>query len=277
MPNFKTSDNLTLHYTDTGKGLPILCLAGLTRNSGDFDYIDGLLGDVRLIKMDYRGRGRSDWATDHSSYSIPRESLDALELMDHLGIARFAIIGSSRGGLCAMALGATQMDRLLGVALNDIGPELAAAALEDIKNFVGQPPIWQNLDSAASARAEIMQGFANVPDGRWREECAKIFVQTDAGLINAYDPKLRDAVLEASLQPIPDLWPFFNAFAACPTALIRGANSPLLTQETFDKMQAALPEAIAVNVPDRGHIPFLDEPAALDALRQWIDQIRLLT
>ena len=119
-----------------------------------------------------------------------------------------------------------------------------------------------------------MAGFANVPASRWREEVEKQHHQTPNGLINTYDPRLRDAVEAASLLEIPDLWPFFAALAPLPVALIRGANSDLLSAEVFTKMQEVLPDALAVTVADRGHIPFLDEPEALETLNKWIARLR---
>lgn len=274
MANFQTSDGVTLFYTDDATdAVPVLCLSGLTRNSTDFSYIDGLLPDARLIKMDYRGRGKSDWVADFTTYSVAREAQDALELMDHLGIEKFAILGTSRGGLIAMTLGAMCMDRILGVAMNDIGPELDAQGLAAIMVFLGRAPVWKTYAEAAAARSGVMAGFANVPDSRWREEVEKQHHQTPQGLINTYDPKLRDAVEASSLQAIPDLWPFFTAFAHVPVALIRGANSDLLSTESFARMQRELPDALAVTVADRGHIPFLDEPEALATLRAWIARL----
>jgi len=129
MADFTTKDGTRLHYTDEGTGIPILCLAGLTRNSADFDHVAPHLPTmmpVRLIRMDYRGRGQSDWA-DHETYTIPQEAEDALALLDHLGLDKAAILGTSRGGLIAMLIAATANERLLGVALNDIGPEIAPA------------------------------------------------------------------------------------------------------------------------------------------------------
>jgi len=128
MPHFTTSDGLSLHYTDEGAGLPLLCLSGLTRDGRDFDYVAPHLDQVRLIRMDYRGRGQSEWG-DHSQYTIPVEARDAVELLDHLGLESAAVLGTSRGGLIAMLLAATARDRLTGVALNDIGPEIAPAGL----------------------------------------------------------------------------------------------------------------------------------------------------
>ena len=85
MPHFKTSDGLKLHYRDQGAGLPILCLAGLTRSGRDFEFVAPHLHDVRLITLDYRGRGASDWADDFTTYAVPREAQDAIELLDDLG------------------------------------------------------------------------------------------------------------------------------------------------------------------------------------------------
>lgn len=97
MPHFTTADGLSLYYSDEGEGVPVLCLAGLTRNSRDFDFVAPHLSGVRLIRMDYRGRGRSDRAS-HTTYTVPQEAADALALLDHLGLEKAAILGTSRGG-----------------------------------------------------------------------------------------------------------------------------------------------------------------------------------
>lgn len=274
MPNFETTDGLTLYYTDQGAGVPVLCLSGLSRNSSDFSYLDGHLEGVRLIKMDYRGRGRSDWAEDHTTYNIPRESMDALELMDHLGIDRFAVLGSSRGGLCAMTIGAMAKARLMGVAFNDIGPEIDPRGLAAIAEYLGRPPVWRTIAEASEKRAKAMIGFQNVPSARWREEAEKHYRQTADGLALNYDLKLRDAVLGARTEDVPDLWPFFTALSDLPVAVIRGEHSDILSSETCTKMAEAMPGAIIAEVKERGHIPFLDEPESLKALRTWVAQLQ---
>ena len=274
MPRFTTSDGLSLHYTDQGTGLPIICLAGLTRNGADFDYVAPFLSDVRMIRLDYRGRGQSQWADDYLTYTIPLEGRDCVELMNHLELERAAILGTSRGGLIAMGLAATVKDRLIGAALNDIGPELDPRGLEVIKNYIGRNPAQKTHAEAAAIRGAQMTGFANVPDSRWKEEVQKLFTETPDGLQITYDPKLRDAVLEAGAQPAPDLWPFFDAFDGLPLCAIRGANSDLLSADTLAEMQRHRPDMIAAVVPDRAHIPFLDEPEAVAALRAWIEAMQ---
>jgi len=273
MPRFTTSDGLSLHYSDEGQGLPVLALAGLTRNGSDFDYVAPHLKGVRLIRLDYRGRGKSDWADDWATYSIPIEARDAVELLDHLAIDRAAILGTSRGGLIAMVLAATVKDRLLGIALNDIGPALDTAGLDVIKTYIGQNPVWKTHAEAAAERPAAMAGFANVPAERWLAEVRKLYVETPDGLTLTYDPKLRDAVLAAASELAPDLWPLFDLMQGLPLACIRGANSDLLSRDTLLQMQARRPDMIATTVPDRGHIPFLDEPEALDALTKWLKEM----
>ena len=135
-----------------GHGQPVLCLAGLTRNSADFGFLTPHLSGCRVICMDYRGRGQSDHAPDFMSYNILREGQDAVELLDHLGIDRVTLIGTSRGGLIAMALGHTAHDRLAGVVLNDIGPEVTTIGIERIMDYVGREPDLPDLDARRRAR-----------------------------------------------------------------------------------------------------------------------------
>ena len=160
MPHFKTSDGLNLHYTDQGAGLPILCLAGLTRSGRDFDFVAPHIHDVRLITLDYRGRGASDWADDFTTYAVPCETRDAIELLDHLGLEKVAIIGTSRGGLNAMYMAATAKDRLLGVALNDVGPKLEQAGLDIISDYLGRRPAAKTHAEAAEVRARTSAASA---------------------------------------------------------------------------------------------------------------------
>lgn len=272
MPRFTTPDGTALHYTDAGSGLPVIALAGLTRNGADFDHVAPHL-PVRLIRPDYRGRGQSDWA-DPATYTIPHEAADVLALMDHLGLGRAAILGTSRGGLIAMLLAATAKDRLIGVALNDIGPEIAPAGLAVIKDYIGRNPPQKTYAKAAEARAKLWTHFTGVPMDRWLAEVRAHYAQTPDGLVIRYDPRLRDAVLAVGAQPVPDLWPLFDALQGLPLALIRGANSDLLTVQTADEMARRRPDMIRTDVPGRGHVPFLDEPQALDALHAWLEKMQ---
>jgi pimeloyl-ACP methyl ester carboxylesterase len=266
---FTTSDGTRLAYDDQGAGLPLLCLAGLTRTMADFDYLIPHLPPLRLIRMEYRGRGASQW-TGAASYTVPQEGKDALELLDHLGLPKAAILGTSRGGLIGMLLAAVAHDRLLGLCLNDVGPEIHRPGLERIFDYVGRNPAAKTHADLAARLPRTMPGFANVPASRWLEEAVKHYTQTAEGLQITYDPALRDAFLAAFEGPPVDLWPLWDATAGLPVALIRGANSDLLSQACTDEMRRRRPDMIFASVPDRAHIPFLDEPESLAALRAFV-------
>jgi pimeloyl-ACP methyl ester carboxylesterase len=266
---FTTSDGTRLAYDDQGAGLPLLCLPGLTRTMADFDYLIPHLPPLRLIRMEYRGRGASQW-TGAASYTVPQEGKDALELLDHLGLPKAAILGTSRGGLIGMLLAAVAHDRLLGLCLNDVGPEIHRPGLERIFDYVGRNPAAKTHADLAARLPRTMPGFANVPASRWLEEAVKHYTQTAEGLQITYDPALRDAFLAAFEGPPVDLWPLWDATAGLPVALIRGANSDLLSQACTDEMRRRRPDMIFASVPDRAHIPFLDEPESLAALRAFV-------
>jgi pimeloyl-ACP methyl ester carboxylesterase len=267
--HFTAADGARLAYSDDGNGLPVLCLAGLTRNSADFDFVAPHLSDVRVIRMDYRGRGRSD-RTGAATYTIVQEAKDAIALLNHLGIARAAILGTSRGGLIGMLLALTARDRLAGLCLNDIGPVMERGGLEGILTYVGRNPTAPSFAVLAEHLPEAMPGFADVPPQRWLAFAERLYEETPQGLRIRYDPALRDAVAAAFALPPLDLWPMFDACAGMPLALIRGANSDLLSRATADEMRRRRPDMIFAEVPGRGHVPFLDEAESLTAIRAWL-------
>jgi pimeloyl-ACP methyl ester carboxylesterase len=230
------------------------------------------LPPCRVIRMDYRGRGQSQW-TGADSYTVPQEAKDALELLDHLGIARTAVLGTSRGGLIAMVLAALAKDRLLGIAFNDIGPEIHKPGLERIMNYLGHNPRPGSHAELAAVLPASMPGFANVPASRWLEEARLHYKETTEGLRITYDPELRQSFLAAINGPEVDMWPLFDACAGLPLALIRGANSDLLSSACAAEMQRRRPDMGFADVPDRAHVPYLDEPQATDLLHSFLNAV----
>ena len=270
---FEVRDGTKIAYDDQGAGLPVLCLAGLTRTMADFDYVRPHLPPLRLIRMDYRGRGGSGHSGP-ASYTVLQEAQDALALLDHLDVEKAAILGTSRGGLIGMLLAMTARDRVMGLCLNDVGPVIERAGLERIFEYVGRNPVAKTHIDLAALLAKFNPGFANVPPARWLAEAQKHYRQTDTGLQITYDPALRDAFLAAFQGPPVDLWPLFKACTDLPLALIRGANSDLLSQATADEMMRRRPDMIFANVPDRAHIPFLDEAKSIDVIHTFLKALQ---
>ena len=271
MPHVAALDGTRIWHADEGWGLPLLALPGLTRNGGDFDHLAPHLRGVRLVRVDARGRGRSDRA-DPATYTVAQEARDVLAVMDALGLARAAILGTSRGGLVAMALGLQARGRLLGVCLNDVGPEVDPRGLSAIEGYLGRRPAQRTHGEAAQARARLSPAFRDVPPGRWLHEARNHYEATPSGLALRYDPRLRDAFLAA---PVPsDAWDAFDALAGLPLALVRGEGSDILSPATAEAMARRRPDMIRAEVPGRGHVPFLDEPEALEVVLAWLDLCR---
>ena len=270
---FTAADDTRLAYRDEGEGLPLIALAGLTRHGGDFDFVAPHLDGLRLIRPDYRGRGASGRA-DWQSYTVPQEAQDVIALMDHLGIGRAAFLGTSRGGLIAMAIAATARERVTGICLNDVGPVIEARGLAGIGVFIGRAPSARSFEEAAAARARLAVGFDGVPEGRWLADVKNLFAEDADGLDINYDPALREAFLAGYTRgENVEVWPLFEALDGLPLALIHGAESDLLSAATVAAMRAHRPDMIYARVPGRGHVPWLDEPEALAAIRKWRERI----
>ncbi|MEI6098405.1 MAG: alpha/beta hydrolase [Alphaproteobacteria bacterium] len=274
MQRFGAEDGVKLAYRDDGQGLPLLALAGLTRDGRDFDYLARHLPpDIRLIRLDSRGRGGSDWAASET-YNVEQEARDCMALLDHLGLARVAILGSSRGGLLGMVIAATQKQRLLGLCLNDVGPVLERDGLLRIGTYVGIEPSVATLNEIAERMQSAMPGFDHVPDMRWQEETVRHYQQLEGRVGLTYDPALRIGFDAAMAGPIPPAWSLFDACDGLPLALIHGANSDVLATETVAEMRRRRADMLVCTVEGRGHIPFLDEPTAVVCLRDWLAAIQ---
>ena len=275
MPHVTAPDGLRLAYDVQGNGPPLLCLPGLTRNMDDFEpVLDAFAHRAQVIRMDFRGRGASDWG-DPATYQVPQEAADVLTLLDHLGLAQVTILGTSRGGLVAMVLAAMARPRIAGVIFNDIGPEVMPEGLAYIMDYLGKPPRFKTLEEAAAAfPRHYAPAFREVPEATWAAMARRIYRQEDGRLVNRYDPALRDAVAPAFAPDAvaPDLWPLFDALAGAPLGLIRGAGSNILSAETAAEMRRRRPDMACAELADRGHVPFLDEPPAIAVIATVLEQ-----
>ena len=274
MSRFTTSDGLSLDWQEEGAGLPLLCIPGLTRNAADFDELAAALdGRCRLIRLTLRGRGASDRDPNPTNYNVAVEARDVVEFLDFLGLPKVTVIGTSRGGLIAMVLAATVHDRLSGVLLNDVGPELAPEGLANILTYLGVPPKARTHAEVVGALRTRMTAFPGLPDEKLMSLARRWFDQGPDGLALNYDPRIRDNIEATAGQAAPDMWPLFDALQGIPVAVVRGANSDLLTRETVERMRERRPDLIVAEVPDRGHVPFLDEPEAQAALAALLARV----
>lgn len=271
-------DGLKLHVREYGDAaserMPVLCLAGLTRNAQDFAMLAEALAarGHRVIAPDYRGRGLSDRDPDPARYDVPVELEDVFAVCTALGMAEAAVVGTSRGGLLAMAMGAARPEFLRGVVLNDVGPILEVEGLRRIASYVGKIRPPQNWDDAiATVKAISGEAFPAVSEEDWRALAEGSFVEADGALVSSYDPALMNGLAKLDLtQPFPPLWVYFDAIAHVPVLALRGENSLLLSQETFEAMAARHPQLTPLLIRGQGHAPMLRDALSIDAIAGFV-------
>ncbi len=274
----RVRDGTQIFVDDRGphsnKLTPILCLPGLTRNSKDFTPVfDAYAEQRRIIAIDLRGRGRSSYA-DPKTYAVAQELDDVMAVLGAFDIQKVALIGTSRGGLIGQVMANTHPKQLAGLLLNDIGPEINPVGLKRILNYVSSPSNFKNWDDAVLAIKS--PGFSNVSDQHWLTIAKRIFKEQNNRPCTDYDPLLTKFALtiaDIEAGKLQSLWAMTPALGTIPVAVLRGENSDLLSSETVVKMQEILPGLMVTTVPNRGHVPFLDETESLFAIDQWLKVI----
>ena len=275
---YTVHDGLRLYARDYGnrksRALPVVCLAGLTRNSKDFhDLAVSLSRERRVLALDYRGRGLSEYAADWTTYNPFVELSDTLALMAREGVEDCTVIGTSRGGLIAMLMAAARPTALKGVVLNDIGPEISSEGLLRIRGYLQHAPSPAHWDDARDILQKSNPGFHGLSAVDWMAFARRVFRDVRGKPRSDFDPDLRKTFVSYSdivYGRVPTLWPQFAAMDAIPALLIRGENSDLLAPETVEKMCLLKPDLDLVTVPDRAHAPFLTEDGLLEAIRTVI-------
>lgn len=270
-------DGLRLHVRDFGPQdsprLPAICLPGLSRTADDFEALATALSDEgrglprRVLALDYRGRGLSEWDTDPRRYDLQVEAGDVQTVLTALGVPRAIFIGTSRGGLLTMLMSALRPALLVGAVLNDIGPVIAAEGLRRIKGYIGRVPSVSDWAGALAALKGMAAGhFSGLSDEDWRRYADLTFKTDGSRFSLRYDPALLNNLSLLDLDAIPELWPQFDGLKHLPLLVIRGENSDLLSAETAAAMVARHSGADLVTVPGQGHAPLLLDELSIGAI-----------
>jgi len=276
-----SGDGLTLHYRDYSGGSkgqpPILCIPGLTRNSRDFEPVaNAFAGEWRVISVDLRGRGDSDYARDSASYQPLQYVADILALLDQLAIDKVVSIGTSLGGIVTMLLALQAPERLAGVVLNDIGPEVEPAGIARIREYVGKGgsfPTW--MHAARELREQAGAVYPDYQVADWLRLAKRLMTVGPGGRIAFdYDMKIAEPFLSAEGAAAVDMWSAFRALKGRPVLAIMGALSDILSHRTLNRMSEEMPEMDVCIVARTGHAPTLEEPEASAALTQFLAKIQ---
>lgn len=272
---FTLVEGLRLHYRDypgSSERPPLLCLPGLTRNARDFAaFGERYSPHFRVLALEFRGRGESDYDPQPLRYNPLTYAADVVQFLDHLGVGQAVFVGTSLGGLVTLTVAVTAPQRIAGAILNDIGPELSQVGLERIQSYVGKDARFKGWDEAAAAIAAVQEAaFPNYVSEDWLAMARRNCREHDGEIRFDYDMAIADALKASGASPKVDLWPLFAALAQKPLLIVRGGRSELLSPGTAEKMRRAAPKADFVEVPDVGHAPMLDEPAAVRAIDEFL-------
>lgn len=275
---FVTVNGLRLHYIDYGADAGgdsdkwVTCVHGLSGNAHNFDQLAGnLAGSYHVISVDVRGRGDSQWGPP-TDYLPQNYMTDLAAMLDSIGIARTSLIGTSMGGIISIMYAGGWPERVERLVLNDIGPEVDPAGATRIAGyFSSAPESFKDLGEVVAYHKANYPAMAKVPDQILAEQVKwSVKPDGDGSLKWKIDPNIRRPVRGATAANRLDLWVPY-ARIACPTLIVRGADSDILPRATAVRMCQVHRGATTIEVPGVGHAPSLTEPESLAAIKQLFE------
>ncbi len=271
-------DGLSLYVRDYGDPIgakpPVLCLGGVSRNSRDFEALAPLLAaNRRVVCPDYRGRGRSDYDSDWNNYQPAVYLRDTLDILTALDLHRAVVIGTSLGGLLAMALASARPGAISAVVLNDIGPVIDPAPIARIKAYLSNDQRPADWDQAIAFIKQNFQHSGMTGRDAWLTFAKRIYREdADGGIRPDFDPGILKQFKSTSSRPTTH-WPAYRALRDFPVLAIRGDLSDILTPETFTRMALEKPDLMTLTVAGVSHAPLLDEPESVSAINDFLDRL----
>lgn len=257
----------------------LVCVHGLSRQGRDFDALARALQQRwRVICPDVVGRGRSDWLRQPAGYQIPLYVADMVALLARLDVEQVDWVGTSMGGLIGLGLAALPRPEGLPspirrLVLNDVGPAIRFEALQRIGAYLGKAQRFESLAAGAAYLRSISEGFGPHSDEEWLALSEPLFREQDGGWTLRYDPGIAlpfGAVTpELAAAGEAALWAVYDQLS-CPTLLIRGAESDLLSAETAREMTQRGPGARLVELPGIGHAPTLIHADQIAIVRDFL-------
>lgn len=265
-------DMVYFEWGDPGNPRVLVCAHGLTRCGRDFDDLARAMADsYRVVCPEVVGRGRSDWLRDKTLYGVPQYASDMTALLARLDAETVHWVGTSMGGLIGMAMAALEKTPVSRLVLNDVGPVLSAGSVARIGEYLGQAPHFDSYERIEAYVRAVSAPFGPHSDAQWRHLTEHVVRQSaDGSWEFRYDPGIavpfrRDTESGRDIE----VWFLYDAIR-CPTLVIRGADSDLLTHETLERMHERGPHAKVVEIAGVGHAPTLMDPGQIAVVRDFL-------
>lgn len=261
-------------WGDASNPRVLVCVHGLSRQGRDFDTLARALCDRwRVVCPDVVGRGRSDRLADPMGYQIPLYVADMVTLLARLDAESVGWVGTSMGGLIGIGLASLPGSPIRRLVLNDVGPAIEPGAIARIGSYLGVPLSWASIDEAADYLRGISKGFGPHSRDDWMALTRPMLVADGDRWVLHYDPAIavpfKAVTPEVAAAGEAILWSRYDAIT-CPTLLLRGADSDLLTRATAQAMTERGPHARMVEFAGVGHAPTLVAPDQIDAVREFL-------
>jgi pimeloyl-ACP methyl ester carboxylesterase len=261
-----------LEWGDRQNPRVVVCVHGLTRCARDFDFLArDLAADYRVVCPDVAGRGDSDWLSDPTEYQVPVYVNDMVALLARLDVDTVHWVGTSLGGLIGMALAAFPRSPVRTLVLNDVGPVVSAASLSRIGSYVGQWPPLPSIEAAEAYVRAVSAPFGEHSDAEWRFLTEHVVrTNLDGSFRMHYDPSLALSFRAPGPTQDVELWGIYDKIR-CPTMLLRGERSDLITHDTAIQMSERGPRAKVVEIAGVGHAPTLIHDDQIQLVRAFLD------
>jgi len=252
----------------------LVCVHGLSRQGRDFDALaQALAAQYRVICPDVVGRGSSEWLANPALYQVPTYVADMVTLLARLDVEQVDWVGTSMGGLIGMGLAALPGNPVRRLVLNDVGPAIEPDAIKRIGSYLGQRMDFASLEEGAAYLRSISAGFGPHSEAAWLALSRPMFKPAGGGVRLHYDPRIAEplAAVTPELAAAGEamLWRAYDALR-CPTLLVRGADSDLLSAATAQAMRARGPKAQLRELAGVGHAPMLNDPGQIGLLSEFL-------